>query len=29
MIPFAPRTDRPVYCSSCFDVVRAEAATPV
>ena len=28
MIPFAPRSDRPVYCSSCFDVVRAEAAAP-
>lgn len=26
MVPFAPRNDRPVYCSSCFDVVRA--ATP-
>ncbi|TME10557.1 MAG: zinc-binding protein [Chloroflexi bacterium] len=23
MVPFAPRTDRPVYCSSCFDKVRA------
>jgi CxxC-x17-CxxC domain-containing protein len=22
MVPFAPRNDRPVYCSSCFDVVR-------
>ena len=32
MVPFAPRTDRPVYCSSCFDKVRAglipEAAAP-
>lgn len=31
MVPFAPRTDRPVYCSSCFDKVRAgliEPATP-
>lgn len=23
MVPFAPRTDRPVYCSTCFDEVRA------
>jgi len=23
MVPFEPRTDRPVYCSSCFDKVRA------
>jgi len=22
-VPFAPRNDRPVYCSSCFDEVRA------
>jgi hypothetical protein len=22
-VPFAPRNDRPVYCSSCFDKVRA------
>jgi CxxC-x17-CxxC domain-containing protein len=22
-VPFLPRNDRPVYCSSCFDVVRA------
>ena len=22
MVPFAPRNDRPVYCSSCFDRVR-------
>jgi CxxC-x17-CxxC domain-containing protein len=26
MVPFAPRNDKPVYCSSCFDRVRAEAA---
>lgn len=26
MVPFMPRTDRPVYCSTCFDRVRAEAA---
>jgi len=25
MVPFLPRGDRPVYCSSCFDRVRAEA----
>jgi CxxC-x17-CxxC domain-containing protein len=25
MVPFAPRNDRPVYCSSCFDKVRAAA----
>jgi CxxC-x17-CxxC domain-containing protein len=33
VVPFAPRNDRPVYCSSCFDKVRAgtlsETATPV
>ena len=23
MVPFEPRNDRPVYCSSCFDKVRA------
>jgi CxxC-x17-CxxC domain-containing protein len=31
MVPFAPRPDKPVYCSSCFDKVRAgliEAALP-
>jgi len=22
VVPFAPRTDRPVYCSTCFDKVR-------
>lgn len=21
-VPFQPRTDRPVYCSSCYDTVR-------
>jgi CxxC-x17-CxxC domain-containing protein len=26
MVPFLPRSDRPVYCSSCFDQVRAGAA---
>ncbi len=25
MVPFFPRSDRPVYCSSCFDQVRAGA----
>jgi CxxC-x17-CxxC domain-containing protein len=33
MVPLAPRTDRPVYCSTCFDKVRAglipAAAAPV
>ena len=24
LVPFVPRTDKPVYCSSCFDAVRAE-----
>ena len=23
VVPFAPRNDRPIYCSSCFDKVRA------
>lgn len=27
MVPFAPRNDRPVYCSTCYDKVRAEAAS--
>ncbi len=26
MVPFLPRNDRPIYCSSCFDRVRAEAS---
>jgi CxxC-x17-CxxC domain-containing protein len=26
VVPFAPRSDRPVYCSTCFDRVRAESA---
>jgi CxxC-x17-CxxC domain-containing protein len=26
VVPFAPRTDRPVYCSTCFDKVKAEGA---
>lgn len=25
-VPFSPRDDRPVYCSSCYDVVRLAAA---
>ena len=28
IVPFAPRNDRPVYCSSCFDKVRAGTLTP-
>jgi CxxC-x17-CxxC domain-containing protein len=28
MVPFAPRTDRPVYCSECFDKVRAGTIEP-
>ena len=28
MVPFAPRNDRPVYCSSCFDKVRAGTLAP-
>ena len=28
VVPFSPRTDRPVYCSSCFDKVRAAAVSP-
>ena len=26
ILPFQPRNDRPVYCSSCFDKVRAAGA---
>lgn len=26
-VPFDPRTDRPVYCSSCFDAKRKPATT--
>jgi CxxC-x17-CxxC domain-containing protein len=26
-VPFEPRTDRPVYCSECFEV-RRNAAPP-
>jgi CxxC-x17-CxxC domain-containing protein len=28
VVPFQPRNDRPVYCSSCFDRVRAETSAP-
>jgi CxxC-x17-CxxC domain-containing protein len=28
MVPFLPRADRPVYCSACFDEVRAQGAPP-
>lgn len=24
MVPFLPRNDKPVYCSSCFDRIRAQ-----
>jgi CxxC-x17-CxxC domain-containing protein len=26
MVPFVPRLDRPVYCSACFEKVRATGA---
>jgi len=29
LVPFLPRNDRPVYCSSCFDKVRAAATVAV
>lgn len=29
IVPFAPRNDRPVYCSTCFDKVRAGLIAPV
>jgi CxxC-x17-CxxC domain-containing protein len=25
-VPFLPRNDRPVYCSACYDVIRASGA---
>jgi hypothetical protein len=28
MVPFAPHSDRPVHCSTCFDKVRAGLITP-
>ncbi len=27
LVPFQPRNDRPVYCSTCFDRIRAEGET--
>ena len=27
-VPFAPRTDRPVYCSTCFETRRAAPQDP-
>jgi CxxC-x17-CxxC domain-containing protein len=27
IVPFEPRNDRPIYCSTCFDKVRAESAS--
>ncbi len=27
-VPFAPRTDRPVYCSSCFETHRNAPPAP-
>jgi CxxC-x17-CxxC domain-containing protein len=26
LVPFLPRNDRPVYCSTCFDKVRARTS---
>ena len=26
-VPFVPRLDRPVYCSTCFEKVRSEAVS--
>jgi CxxC-x17-CxxC domain-containing protein len=26
-VPFSPRNDRPVYCSSCYDAVRLSRAS--
>lgn len=28
VVPFQPRNDRPIYCSSCFDRIRTEEASP-
>ncbi len=28
IVPFAPRPDKPVYCSSCFERVRPSAPLP-
>ena len=27
-VPFAPRTDRPVYCSACFETLRNAPQEP-
>ena len=27
LVPFEPRTDRPVYCSECFELVRGTSPT--
>jgi CxxC-x17-CxxC domain-containing protein len=27
VVPFAPRNDRPVYCSTCFDRVKAQGSS--
>ena len=27
LVPFEPRTDRPVYCSECFESVRGASAS--
>ena len=27
VVPFQPRNDRPIYCSTCFDRIRAEEAS--
>jgi CxxC-x17-CxxC domain-containing protein len=27
VVPFVPRLDRPVYCSSCFEKVRSGVAS--
>ena len=28
-VPFLPRGDRPVYCSTCFDRIRAETPAQI
>jgi CxxC-x17-CxxC domain-containing protein len=28
IVPFAPRNDRPIYCSSCYDHVQAAREVP-
>jgi CxxC-x17-CxxC domain-containing protein len=27
VVPFQPRNDRPIYCSTCFERIRAEHAS--